>query len=197
MHPPKVPKELIKPFTTQNIEDMLTLCDNSFLGFRNRAIILTFLDSGLRLSELANIQLNDIDFERETIRVMGKGSKERIVRIGKQTQKAVLKYLLQRNDGLGCLWVTEERRPLHRWGIQTMIIRLGKRAGMVNVRCSPHTFRHTFAIMALQNGIGEFNLQWLLGHSTLTQTRRYCGTLGATEAISAHKKAGPVDSMKF
>lgn len=193
MHPPKVPKELIKPFTVQNIEDMLTLCDSSFLGFRNRAIILCFLDTGLRLSELANIQLTDIDFNRETIKVMGKGAKERVVRVGKETQKAILKYLLQRKDGLACLWVTEERRPMKAQGIQTMIIRLGKRAGITNTRVSPHTFRHTFGTWAIKNGANVFEVQSLLGHSTLTMTRKYAATIDSEDAIKNHATFSPVD----
>lgn len=197
MRPPKYPKELVKPFKVEDINRLLTLCDDTFLGWRNRAIILTFLDTGLRLSELANIQLADLDFDREAIKVMGKGAKERLVRISKATQKAILKYWRQRKDDLPCLWLTEERGPLQARGVQQMIERLGKRAGLSNVRCSPHTFRHTFAIMALQNGIGEFNLQWLLGHSTLTQTRRYCGSLSANEAMKAHIKASPVDNLRL
>ena len=195
MHPPKFPRELIKPFKTQDILDLLTLCDNSFLGFRNRAIILTFLDTGLRLSELASIQLDDMDLDNEVIKVMGKGAKQRLVRIGRETQKAILKYLLQRNDELPCLWVSEERRPIKAIGIQIMIKRLGKRAGLKGVRCSPHTFRHTFAITCLRNGMGEFSLQWILGHSTLQMTRKYVGSLGATDAIKAHKLASPVDRL--
>jgi integrase/recombinase XerC len=84
MHPPKYPKQIIKPFKPEHIARLLTMCDydsknrNNFLGLRNRSIILTFLDTGLRLSELANIQLQDIDFDRESIKVMGKGSKEKV-----------------------------------------------------------------------------------------------------------------------
>jgi len=77
---------------------LVLLGDNSFRGYRNRAIILTFLDTGLRLSELAAIRLNDIDFDNGIIKVMGKGRKQRFVRVGKETQKAILKYLLQRKD---------------------------------------------------------------------------------------------------
>jgi len=196
MHPPKIPRELIKPFTAQDIECMLTLCDGSFLGMRNRAIILTFLDTGLRLSELANIQLGDMDLDRETIKVMGKGAKERLVRIGRETQKATLKYLLQRNDGLPCLWVTEERRSMRALGIQVMIKRLGKRAGLRNVRCSPHTFRHTFGTMAIKLGANVFEVQALLGHSTLTMTRMYAATIDSEEAIKHHRAFSPVDHLK-
>jgi len=197
IRPTKVPKKLIKPFDPGHIEDLLTLCDGKFLGTRNRAIILTFLDTGLRLSELANIQLTDIDFERETIKVLGKGAKERVVRISKKTQKALLKYLLVRNDEYPCLWVSEERRPLTAWGIQLMIRKLGKRAGITGIRCSPHTFRHSFGTSALRNGASPFEVQSLLGHSTLDMTRRYTATLNSETAVISHKRFSPVESLKF
>ena len=73
IRPPKVPKKVITPFTADHIKRLLLLCDDrQFLGARNRAIVLMFLDTGLRLSELANIQIKDVDFDRETIKVMGK-----------------------------------------------------------------------------------------------------------------------------
>jgi len=197
MHPPKIPRELIKPLTTQHIGQMLSLCDNTFLGFRNRAIILTLLDTGLRLSELASIQLQDMDLDREIIKVMGKGAKERVVRIGKETQRAILKYLLLRRDNFPCLWVTEERRPMQWNGIQIMIRRMGKRAGLKNVRCSPHTFRHTFGTQAIKNGANVFEVQALLGHSTLTMTRKYAATIDSEDAVKHHRDFSPVDRLKL
>lgn len=196
MRPPRVPKHLVKPFGRQDIADLLVLCDNSFLGLRNRAIILTFLDTGLRLSELAGIQFQDMDLEREIIRVMGKGAKERVVRIGKETQKAVLRYLLQRSDSLPCLWVTEERRPMKARGVQMMVRRLGQRAGLKNVRCSAHTFRHTFGTVALELGADIRDVQSLLGHSTLTMTLKYVATVGSEQAVKSHRQFSPVDNMK-
>jgi len=197
LRPPKVPKQIIEPFSLDDIKKTLTLCGADFLGYRNRAIILTFLDSGLRLSELASVQLASIDFDKGIVKVTGKGNKDRIVRIGRETQKAILRYLLQRHDNYPCLWVTEERKPLAPLGIQAFIRRLGKRAGIVDARCSPHTFRHTFAITCLRNGIGEFNLQCLLGHTTLQMTHKYVTSLGAVDAIRAHEKASPVDNMRL
>jgi len=202
MRPPRVPKKEIEPFTPAQLRALLLLCDdNTFLGARNKAIILMFVDTGLRVSEMASIKLKDIDIRRGTIKVIGKGSKERIVRIGKRAQKILLKYLIKRNDNYSCLWVTEERRPLRAEGIQIMIRRLGKRAGLQNVRCSPHTFRHTFADQALRNGAGEFEVQSLLGHSTLTMTRKYAAKINSEYAIKGHqgtkerKGFGPVDRM--
>jgi len=197
MRSPKVPRIMIVPFTPENIATLLSYCDGSFLGTRNRAIILTFYDTGLRLSEMADIQLADIDFDSGIIKVMGKGARERVVGVGKKAQKAILRYLLMRNDRQPCLWVTEERTPLKFRGIQIMIKRLGKTAGIDNVRCSPHTFRHSFATHSLLNGAGEFQIQSLLGHSTLTMTRKYVATLNSADAVLSHKRCSPVDNLRL
>jgi integrase/recombinase XerC len=196
IRPPKVPKKVITPFTTDHIKRLLMLCDDrKFLGARNRAIILMFLDTGLRLSELVGIRIKDVDFDRETVKVMGKGARERVVRIGRTAQKALLKYLLVRDDDLPYLWLTEEHRSFDRRGVQTMILRLGGRAGIEGVRCSAHTFRHTFATQALLNGAGEFEVQSLLGHEGLDMTRRYAASLRSEAAVEGHKRFSPVDNM--
>jgi len=79
------------------------MCDGvKFLELRNRAMVLMFLDTALRRSELAAVQQSDVDFDAETVHVLGKGAKERVVRIGRATQKALLKYLLARNDSHPC-----------------------------------------------------------------------------------------------
>ena len=138
IRPPKVPKKVIVPFTTEHIKRLLLFCDDrKFLGARDRAIVLMFLDTGLRLSELTNIRIKDVDFDRETIKVMGKGARERVVRIGRIAQKALLHYLLIRQDDLPCLWVSEEHKPLDHRGVQIMIRRLGKRAGVESVGARP------------------------------------------------------------
>ncbi|MBL7124627.1 MAG: tyrosine-type recombinase/integrase [Dehalococcoidales bacterium] len=196
MKAPKTPRKIIKPFSQQDIENLLLLCSGDrFLDIRNKAIVLLFLDTGIRLKELSDIQLKDVDFDRETIKVMGKGAKERIVRFGKTTQKAVLRYLLRRNDSHPCLWVTEERTPITKEGIQTIVRRLCERAGIKDTKLGPHTFRHTAAINYLRNGGDLFTLQCMLGHSTLEMTRRYTSSLGAEDMIRVHKKASPVDRM--
>lgn len=194
--PPIVPELIIKPFSQEDIQNLLLLCSgNSFLDLRNRAIILLFLDTGLRLAELTNIQLQDINFSSETIRVMGKGSRERVVRMGTKTQKAILRYLLMRTDSHDCLWVTEERRPMKRDGIQTTIERLCKRAEITDARPGVHTFRHTFGTRSLINGAGIREVQSLLGHSTLKTTLRYVATVNSEEAVKRHKQFSPVDRL--
>ncbi|AQU02571.1 hypothetical protein B1774_00320 [Dehalococcoides mccartyi] len=195
--PPRIEQKVIRPFTKQQIEDLLTTCGDSPTGLRNRAMILTMLDTGLRVSEMAAIQLKDVDFDKETIIVMGKGAKQRIVRIGHKTQESILRYLLTRQDECPALWLSTTGAGLSTEGIKVVVRELGKRAGLTGVRCSPHTFRHTFATQALINGAGEFEVQSLLGHSTLTMTKRYTASLRSEYAVQEHKKFSPVDNMRL
>lgn len=195
---PRVPKKIINVFTDDHIAAMLRVCGESkFLGIRNRAIILLLVDTGMRLAEIAGIQLRDIDIEHGLIKVNGKGSKERFVAFGKKAQKALLKYLLARKDPHPCLWVTEERQPMKARGIQIMIRRMGELAELDGVRCSPHTFRHTFATQSLLNGGGQRFVQSLLGHSDSRMTENYIRSIDSTQAAEAHKKFSPVDNMKL
>jgi len=193
--------KVIKPYTREEIGRMVAVydCDYEhsakFLGSRNKAIVLVLLDSGVRLSELVGMKLEDLNTSNGNIRVMGKGSKERIVRIGKVAQKALWRYLMHRPDNC-CeeLWLSEEKRPLSCRGVQCLVRRLKERAG-IKGSGSVHRFRHTFALNFLRVDKNVFNLQYLLGHSELEMVRRYTATLGMEDALKAHEKASPADMM--
>jgi site-specific recombinase XerD len=196
------PKErVIRPYSVEQIKKMLDVCDYDYghnaklLGSRNKALVLVLLDSGLRVSELANIRLQDMDTERGWVKVMGKGSKERVIRVGKVAQKALWRYLMFRGDSnWGLLWLTEEGRPLRVAGIQSSIDRLKRRAGINEEGCV-HRFRHTFALSFLREDHNPFNLQYLLGHNSLEMVKRYTATLGMEDALKAHEKASPADML--
>jgi len=194
--------KVIKPYTYEEISRMLTVCDKDyernakFLGSRNKAIILVLLDAGVRLSELIGMMIEDVNTSNGNIRVMGKGSKERVVRIGKVTQKSLWRYLMHRPDNGGEIWLSEEGKPLSCTGVQCLIKRLKERAG-INGGGSVHRFRHTFALNFLRVDKNVFNLQYLLGHSELEMVRRYTATLGMEDALKAHEKASPADIMGF
>jgi len=110
-------------------------------------------------------------------------------------QKALWRYLMHRPDN-GCqeLWFSEEKRPLSCGGVQCLVKRLKERAG-INGSGSVHRFRHTFALNFLRVDKNVFNLQYLLGHSELEMVRRYTATLGMEDALKAHEKASPADTM--
>jgi site-specific recombinase XerD len=192
---------VIQPYSNDEIIKILSVCELDFknnaklLGSRNKAIILVMFDSGLRLSELANIKIDDIDTDRGWIKVKGKGDKERIVRIGSTAQKALWRYLIFRQKNkYQALWLTEEGKPFTKDGVQTMVKRIKERAG-VSAKGNCHRFRHTFALNFLRNDRNPFNLQYLLGHSDLRMTRHYVSTLGAEDALKAHESASPADCL--
>jgi len=191
---------VIQPYTADEIQAMLRVCDwdyqhnARFLGSRNRVIILTFLDTGARLSELAGMKLSHVDTEKGWIRAQGKGNKERVVRIGKLAQKALWTYLTWRPEGRDEVWLSEEGQPLSAHGIQCLIRRLKDRAG-IKGEGSVHRFRYTFALNFLRADGNPRNLQFLLGHSTIDMSMTYVATLGLEDALRAHEKASPVDRM--
>jgi site-specific recombinase XerD len=191
----RVPRKVVETFTPAHIEAMLATCNaRSFNGIRLRAVILTLLDCGLRVSELCGLMLEDVSWDEGTLRVMGKGSKERVVPFGEATRQALMAYVSKRGSvpGQRALFVTCYGDPTNRHEAHRLLSECGKRAGVSGVRCSPHTFRHTFAVMYLRNGGDAFTLQKLLGHSDLAMTRRYC-ELSQADAVAKHRACSPGD----
>ncbi|MDD4984203.1 MAG: tyrosine-type recombinase/integrase [Dehalococcoidales bacterium] len=198
---PAVGDIVIETFTADHIKTLLDACPppRSFLGARNRAMVLMFLDSGIRALELTLLQLSDMDIKTGLFKVRGKGRKERILRISAKPRTALLKYLLLREMRVrpteNTLFLSEEARPLTRNAVTGIIEKLGQSAGITSVRCSPHTFRHTFSINFLRAGGNIFELQILLGHSSLEMVKRYSRTLNTDDALRAHERFSPVDWM--
>jgi site-specific recombinase XerD len=201
IHVAKPMPPVISPYSPGEIRKMLAICNYDFehnarlLGSRNRAIILVLLDSGLRLAELLAMKLGDIHEENGHIKVLGKGRRERVVRVGKTAKSAVDQYLAYRpQNGRRELWLTEEGKPLNETGLQSLVKRLKQRAG-VDSEGSIHRFRHTFALQFLRADHNVFNLQYLLGHAELEMVRRYTTTLGMEDALDAHQASSPADLL--
>ena len=201
IRPSKPKPKVVIPYSGDEIGRMLRVCDYDyehnarFVGSRNRAMALVLLDTGVRLAELVNMKIRDINAETGHIRVLGKGNKERVVRIGKVAQKALWRYLMCRGrENVEQLWLTEEGRPMYDTGVQSMVKRLKERAGVIG-EGGVHRFRHSFALSFLRSDGNVFNLQYLLGHSDLEMVRRYTSTLGMQDALKAHEKASPVDLL--
>ena len=131
--------------------------------------------------------------------VLGKGNKHRVVYFGRQTAKALWNYLRE-EDREPCSPVflsdrgTKAGEPLTRAGLRQLIERLGKAANIEAVRCSPHTFRHTFAVTFLRNGGNVFSLQQILGHTSLQMTNRYVAVSQA-DLERQHRQFSPVDRL--
>ncbi|MDO9333611.1 MAG: tyrosine-type recombinase/integrase [Dehalococcoidales bacterium] len=192
---PRPDHKVIRALTTSDLEKLFKLCaGKSALEVRNKAILSVFLDTGLRVSELTNLLIDDVNMDDGSILVRhGKGNKQRLVRIGSKAQKALWKYVtLYRKSTSNRLFINRNGEPLNLIGVQILIKRLGDKA---NVKVHPHQLRHTFAISFLRAGGDVFSLQYLLGHSTLQMTQRYLQSLNANDAANAHKKFSPLDNL--
>lgn len=182
-------------------KQLLYLCGRSNgQGRRNLAIILLLLDSGIRVSELVSIEVDDVNLAEGDIKIKrAKGNRERIVPIGSLVQKSLWKYINCNRpkpviDRVNALFLSDYGMPLLVSGIQQMLRRYGKRLGITGVRCSPHTFRHTFAKNYLLNGGDIFSLQKILGHSSLASVRVYLN-LFASDIKKQHQRFSPVDNL--
>ena len=160
---------------------------------RDRAIIVTLVDTGLRASELCALHLEDYDQERGSLYVeRGKGDKERLVYVGDSAKRALWRYLLSRRDAGAKepLFVSGSGRALDRNNLRQTLQRIGERAGVRGV--TVHRFRHTYAITFLRNGGNPLVLQELLGHEKLETVRVYVA-LAAIDLENAQRASSPAD----
>lgn len=196
---PKVPKDQIQPFTQEQVHALLKAAKGSKHPTRDRAILLFLLDTGGRASEICNIRLKEVDFHNRRVTVMGKGGKSRILCLSRETIKALWAYLKEApHEDHEPLFISDRGKlagqPFTRYGLYQLIVRLGKSAGIEACRCSPHTFRHTFAIEFLRNGGDVFTLQQMLGHSRLEMTMRYVA-IAQADIQRQHREHSPVDRL--
>ena len=199
---PKAPRKVIPAFSESQLQALLGAIDSSTpAGFRDSTMIMVLLDSGLRASELLGLTVTNLNLDDGVVKVNGKGGKERMVPIGARVRRMIWRYLQQYrpqpvNPRCDILFLSERGEPLSVNRLEAMIERCGQRAGIVGVRCSPHTFRHTFAITYLRNGGDVFTLQRILGHETLDMVRNYVN-VAQNDVEQAHLRCSPADNMRL
>jgi integrase/recombinase XerD len=196
---PKTQKKVMPCFTEKELSTLMAQPErNKEVGYRDYAIMATLLDTAIRVSELCGLDLDDVDLNEGYLRVMGKGGKERFVPIGYRLTKILLTYKLKyRPQVQSCdrFFVTHDSRPLNKDRVEKIIKRYGTKAGL-KVRCSPHTFRATSAVLYLRNDGDTFSLQKKLGHASLTMTRRY-SELADSDVRARHLKSSPLDRLSL
>jgi integrase/recombinase XerD len=170
-------------------------------AFRDSALILVLLDTGVRAGEAGRLNIGDVDLEAGEILITPYGSsqrktKSRVLPIGRATRKALWRYLTNRpdTDKDDPLFLSENGRRLEHDAIRHLLVGLGEKAGVKN--CHPHRLRHTFAIEFLRNGGDVFTLQMLLGHSSLKMVQTYA-KLAKIDAKNIHRKASPADKWRL
>jgi len=195
--PPKTPKQFPHYLEEHQVKALLEAPrQGTYEGLRNYAIMLTFLDTGIRLNELTKLNLKDINLTNRSLRVVGKGEKTRDVFMGRKVVKVLHRWIQKRGypayeEGLFVSQLGERLSDSH---IEHLVHRLAIKAGITGVRCSPHTLRHTFATNYIRNGGDPFSLQQLLGHSDIKTVMIYVH-MGGTALREAHAKFSPVDRM--
>lgn len=170
---PKIPRKLPKVMSIKEIENILT----ANLTKTQRLIVELLYGCGLRVSELVGLKTNSIDMAANYLRCSGKGSKERLVPLGKKAKEALEDYFEHRdflvkkfNLDTKNLFIADDGRFLNRQDVYNFIHEQGKR---INKNISPHTLRHSFATHLLENGADLRIVQELLGHSDVSTTQLY------------------------
>jgi len=177
---PKRSRSLPAVLTFEEIEAILNSPDpEEKLGLRDKALLETMYSSGLRVSEAINIHTSDLMLQEELIRVLGKGSKERIVPIGSSAIDWISKYLIKsrpslekKGKSLNILFLNSRGTKLSRMGVWKILRRYTDEAG-IKREVHPHTFRHSFATHLLEGGADLRSVQEMLGHADISTTQIY------------------------
>lgn len=194
---PKEIQKVIVPLTTEEIQKLLSVFDlKSFVGLRNHVMLLLFLDCMLRLSELINIKITDVNLRTFTIKVMGKGARERVLPIGMHTAKTLGKYLRIRGDipGNYFLFVSKNGEKMKCRRVEGIVKYAGIKAG-ISFHLFPHLMRHSSAISWVRNNGDCFSLCKILGHSDLTITKRYVSFAAIEDLSRKHAEFGLIDKI--
>lgn len=195
---PRVPDQLVPSLRDHEIAHLVQAATESRQPQRDLALILLMIDTGMRLSEVAGLRVAAVDLIEGRCRVMGKGSRERLVPIGRRTRKSLRAWISARRPSPVAnapLFVGPSGLSLSPRGVHQLVRRLARRAG-IETRCSPHVLRHTFARAFLTNGGDVFSLQRILGHSprSIQVTRRYVDLLDE-DLRTVHRLASPADRL--
>ena len=175
---PSLGRPLPKSITEASVEKLLAAPPETTLGVRDRAMLETMYASGLRVSELVALALNELDLTTGLVRVTGKGGKERIVPLGDEATSRLGDYLKGARPSLlgeqksGAVFLTRRGQPMTRQAFWQLIKRYSAAAG-IDSSLSPHSLRHAFATHLLNHGANLRSVQMLLGHADLSTTQIY------------------------
>jgi integrase/recombinase XerD len=190
LDPPKRAPRFPKTLSEADVEALLAAPEVSTpLGLRDRAMLETLYATGLRVSELVALKTFEVNLDAGVVRVMGKGSKERLVPLGEEAVDWIARYLKERKGASSALFLTARRAGMTRQAFWHLIRRYGARA-IPGKKLSPHVLRHAFATHLINHGADLRVVQLLLGHADISTTQIY--THVARERLKAlHAKHHP------
>ncbi|MDO9334315.1 MAG: tyrosine-type recombinase/integrase [Dehalococcoidales bacterium] len=200
LKPPKLVDKVISTLSDEEIFSIFhTFSPSSSSEMRNQTIFMLLIDTGMRIGELINLKMNDMNLPGGLMKVMGKGKKERVVPMGSNAQKALQRYLFRHrpspaHQAIENVFLSIHGMPLTENSIKLVFTRLASKSGVE--RLHAHLCRHTFATRYLINGGDVFTLQQILGHSTLEMVRHYAN-LASSHVALQHQKYSPLDRLNL
>jgi integrase/recombinase XerD len=202
---PRVPRTLPKPLSVDEVGALVAAPgEDGVVALRDRALLETLYGAGLRISELVSLDVDDVDIEEGSVRAVGKGSKERVVPLGRYGVRALDRYLVRARPVLAAarsgaaLFLNQRGGRLTRQGCTNILKSAARRAGL-RKRVTPHVLRHSFATHLLEGGADVRVVQELLGHASLSTTQVY--TLVTKDRLrdvyfSSHPRARKASSRR-
>ena len=184
----KEEQNVLVTLNTLQIQRVLKCNPRTASGQRTHVLACVLLDTGLRITEAVSLTRSDVDFENLLLKVHGKGQKERIVPMSFELRKLLFRWVAKLPAHFEHEFSTRDGASLTTRLVLVNFKTLGKRAGIVGVRMSPHTLRHTFAVSYLRAGGNLFYLSKILGHTSITTTQRYLQSLGVEDLQAVHNK---------
>jgi len=184
-----LPSFMTEDEVSKLIESAFAKNNDDLSGLRNRAILEAFYSSGLRISELVGLDVEDIDFISGILKIRGKGKKERIVPIGDSALSALKKYLEKRKKETSAVFLNKNNRRITTRGVRDIVVKYLHQA-QIKPGVSAHTLRHSFATHLLNRGADLRTVQELLGHANLSTTQIYLH-LTTEKLKSVYDKAHP------
>lgn len=170
---PKKDKLLPKFLYYNELEELFNACNlDNLYGIRDRLILEMLYATGMRVGELENVKIKDINFYDNSIKILGKGSKERIVYFGEYAREILDLYLSKRNDNNEYLFINNHGKRLTSRGVSYILNKIIDKTSL-NTKISPHMIRHSFATHMLNEGCDLLTVQELLGHESLRATQVY------------------------
>ena len=178
LHNPKNPKKLPIFLTNHELAELFKVPDREdVMGSRDYAILISLAFTGMRLSELVGLDENDINFQTKQLRVMGKGSKERIIPLNDIVLESLREYLDKRpitDDP--AVFLNKNKQRISGRGVQNIVKKYVQLAGLKQLKISPHKLRHTFATLLHLNDVDLLEIQKLMGHASISSTQIYTHT---------------------
>jgi site-specific recombinase XerD len=189
---PKVAETVLEPVELPTVGELVRACGPDLYGLRDRAILLTLLDTGARASELVAFDLPDLDPATGTLTIRrAKGGKVRAAFLGHKARRAVRAYLRARGDLAGPLFAAKGGGRLSYFGLRSMVVRGAREAG-VSPAPSLHSFRRAFTLDLLRSGADLLSIQRLLGHADMSLLKRYARQ-NVDDLRAVHAQYSPVD----